>query len=112
VLRQHGLAPNEIANLINKPDVEKYLTNLRPGDEIELDFDGSRRLTSLTRKIDLEKTLHVSRAADNEFVTRLDEQPLEKSIQVAELKLDSSLFVAGVFSSGLLISTERYAQAM
>ena len=95
VLTNHGLVQSEIANLINKPLVNKYLTTLKPGDEIELDFDGSHRLTGLTRKIDLEKTLYVTRAADNEFETVLDEQPLERSIQVAELKLDSSLFVDG-----------------
>ena len=50
VLTNHGLVQSEIANLINKPLVNKYLTTLKPGDEIELDFDGSHRLTGLTRK--------------------------------------------------------------
>lgn len=95
VLAKHGLGQSEIATLTNKPLVNKYLTNLRPGDEIELNFDGSHRLTGLTREIDLEKTLYITRAPDNQFKTVLDEQPLEKSIQVAELKLDSSLFVDG-----------------
>ena len=95
VLTSHGLGQSEIATLANKPLVNKYLTNLKPGDEIQLDFDGSHRLTGLTREIDLEKTLYITRAADNEFETVLDEQPLERSVQVAELKLDSSLFVDG-----------------
>ena len=95
VLTKHGLGQSEIADLVNEPNVEKYLTNLVPGDEIELNFDGSRELSSLTREIDLEKTLHIKRTADNQFVAQLDEQPLEKSIQVAELKLDSSLYVDG-----------------
>lgn len=95
VLTNHGLGQSEIATLANKPLVNKYLTNLRPGDELELNFDGSHRLTALTREIDLEKTLYITRAPDNQFVANLDEQPLQKSIQVAELKLDSSLFVDG-----------------
>jgi len=95
VLTKHGLDQQEIATLTNKPLVGKYLTNLRPGDEIELDFDGSHRLTRLTREIDLEKTLYITRAADNQFNTVLDEQPFEKQIQVAEVKLDSSLSVDG-----------------
>ncbi len=95
VLTKHGLSQSDIASLVNEPLVKEYLTNLLPGDEIELNFDGSRLLSSLTREIDLEKTLHIKRAADNQFVAELDTQALEKSIQVAELKLDSSLYVDG-----------------
>ncbi len=95
VLSNHGLSQGEIAGLVNEPLVTKYLSNLVPGDEIELKFDGSRLLTGLTREIDLEKTLTIKRAADNQFITDLQVQPLEKSIQVAELNLDSSLYVDG-----------------
>ena len=95
VLSKQGLSQSEIATLVNEPRVEKYLTSLVPGDELELNFDGSRLLTSLTREIDLEKTLHIKRAADNQFIVELEEHPLKKSIQVAELKLDSSLYVDG-----------------
>ena len=95
VLSRHGLTPAEMATLGNLPDVEKHLSNLRPGDEIELNFDGSHRLTKVKRKIDLENTLYITRAADNKFEARVDHHPLEKSVKVAELKLDSSLFVDG-----------------
>ncbi len=95
VLGKHGLSGNETANLVNMPHVEQYLSNLKPGDELELSFDGSHRLTGITRQIDLEKTLKITRAADNLFKSALDVQALEKSIQVADLKLDSSLFVDG-----------------
>ena len=50
VLAKHGLDQSDIVNLSNKPLVNQYLTNLKPGDEIELNFDGSHRLTALTRK--------------------------------------------------------------
>ncbi len=95
VLASHGLSGGETASLTTLPHVAQYLTNLRPGDELELSFDGSHRLTGVTREINLEKTLHITRAADNKFVSTLDIQPLERSIQVADLKLDSSLFVDG-----------------
>lgn len=95
ILTKHGLSQSEIASLVNEPHVQQHLTNLLPGDEIELDFDGSRLLTGLTREIDLEKTLYIKRAADNQFIAELNEQPLEKAIQVAELKLDRSLYVDG-----------------
>lgn len=95
VLAKHGIQPNEIASLTALPAVNQHLTALRPGDELELDFDGSHRLTGLTRKIDLENTLLVKRAADNKFVANLDTQRLERAIEVAELKLDSSLYVDG-----------------
>ena len=100
VLDQHGLSHAEIANLTAQPHIDKYLTTLQPGDEIELDFDGSHRLTGLTREIDLEKTLTVTRVVDNQFASKLDVNPLEKTIQVADLKLDTSLFVDGS-ASGL-----------
>ncbi len=95
VLASHGLSGSESASLTTLPHVSEYLTNLRPGDELELSFDGSHRLIGVTREIDLEKTLHITRAADNKFESTLDVQPLERSIQVADLKLDSSLFVDG-----------------
>ena len=95
VLSKQGLSQSEIATLVHEPMVEKHLTNLVPGDELELNFDGGHLLTSLTREIDLEKTLHIKRATDNQFIVELDEHPLKKSIQVAELKLDSSLYVDG-----------------
>ena len=100
VLEKHGLSHAEIASLAAQPHIDEHLTTLQPGDEIELDFDGSHRLTGLTREIDLEKTLTVTRVVDNQFKSKLDVSPLEKTIQVADFKLDSSLFVDGS-ASGL-----------
>lgn len=95
VLSQHGIQQSEIASLATLPEVARHLTTLQPGDEIELDFDGSHRMTGLTRVIDLENTLEVTRAADDVFTAKVNNQPMERSIQVAELKLDSSLYVDG-----------------
>jgi len=71
VLAQQGIQQGEIASLAALPEVSKHLTKL------------------------LETTLLVTRAADNEFKATVDKQPLERTIQVADLKLDSSLFVDG-----------------
>ncbi|MEM7257326.1 MAG: peptidoglycan DD-metalloendopeptidase family protein [Pseudomonadota bacterium] len=95
ILSAHGLTNVEIASLANLTEVKKYMTNLLPGQEIKLELDGSRRLTGMTREIDLEKTLHVSRIQDNQFESNLDIKPLEKSLKVAELTLESSLFIDG-----------------
>ncbi len=95
LLAAHGLTTTEIASLANLSDVKKYMTNLRPGHEIQLDLDGSRRLTGLTREIDLEKTLLVKRIEDDQFQAHVDVKPLEKTIKVAELTLESSLFLDG-----------------
>lgn len=95
MLSAHGLTNVEIASLANLDHVKKYMTNLLPGQEIKLELDGSRRLTSMARQIDLEKTLHVSRIQDNQFEATLDVKPLEKSLKVAELTLESSLFLDG-----------------
>jgi murein DD-endopeptidase MepM/ murein hydrolase activator NlpD len=95
MLAAHGLTNIEIAALANLAEVKQHMTNLRPGHEIKLDLDGSRRLTGLTRVIDLENTLQVKRIEDNQFEARVDTQPLEKTIKVAELTLESSLFLDG-----------------
>jgi len=104
VLAKQQLSPTEVAAITSLPLVKDHLVDLRPGDEFELSFDGSHRLTGIKRVIDIENTLLVERAADNQFKSRLDVQPLKKTIQVAELKLDSSLFVDGA-AAGLSEST-------
>jgi len=104
VLAKQDLSGAEVAAITSLPHVTDHLVNLRPGDEFELNFDGSHRLTAIKRVIDIENTLWVERAADNQFKSRLDVQPLKKTIQVAELKLDSSLFVDGA-AAGLSEST-------
>jgi murein DD-endopeptidase MepM/ murein hydrolase activator NlpD len=95
MLSSHGLTDVEVAALTNLSDVKQYMTNLLPGQEIKLELDGSRRLTGMTRQIDLEKTLFVNRIEDGQFKSRLDVKPLEKSLEVAELTLESSLFIDG-----------------
>ncbi len=95
LLATHGLSPAEIATITALPEVKAHLVNIRPGQEIEINLDGSRRLTSLKREIDISKTLHVNRETDNQFIATVDVQPLEKKVQVAEITMDTSLFIDG-----------------
>lgn len=95
LLANHGLTNVEIASLTNLSDVKRYMTNLQPGQEIKLELDGSRRLTGMTRKIDLEKTLYVNRIEDSQFESNLSVKPLQKTLKIAELTLESSLFIDG-----------------
>lgn len=95
MLAGHGLSAAEIARISALPEVKEHLVNIRAGQEIEINLDGSRRLTSLHRKIDLAKTLHITREADNQFAANLEIQPLEKRVQVAELTMDTSLYIDG-----------------
>lgn len=95
LLAEQGLSIAEISELTALPEVQQHLVNIRAGQEIEVNLDGSRRLTSLTREIDLSQTLQVSRKADNQFVAKVNVQPLEKKIQLAELTMDTSLYIDG-----------------
>lgn len=95
LLSDHGLSPAEIATITALPEVKDYLVNIRPGQEIQIDLDGSRRLTSLHRDIDIAKSLSVTREPDNKFMAKVDVHPLEKKIHVAELTMNTSLFNDG-----------------
>lgn len=95
LLSDQGLTISEIAELTALPAVQQHLVNIRAGQEIEVNLDGSRRLTGLSREIDLSRTLEVSRKADNLFTAQIHVQPLEKKIQVAELTMDTSLYIDG-----------------
>ena len=95
VLSGHGLSQQEIGSIVTLPEVEKYLVNLRPGQEIEVNLDATRRLTAIKRVIDLEKTLFVERHPDNIFSARVDLNPLDKNLQLAEVELKSSLYLDG-----------------
>ena len=95
LLSNHGLTAKEIAELAAIPEVNDHLVNIRAGQEIRVDLDGSRRLTGLTREIDLARTLTVTREADSKFSAKIDVQPLEKRVRMAELTMDTSLFIDG-----------------
>ena len=95
VLAEQGLSQQEIGSIVTLPEVEKFLVNLRPGQEIEVNLDATRRLTAIRRAIDLEKTLFVERQPDNIFSARVDLNPLEKNLQLAEVELKSSLYLDG-----------------
>jgi len=95
LLAVHDLSSVEIAEITSLQEVKDHLVNIRPGQEMQINLDGSRRLTHITRNIDLTKTLLVSRKPDNRFSATLNVVPLEKTIQVSELTMDSSLFNDG-----------------
>lgn len=95
LLASHDLTSAEIATITSLREVKEHLINIRPGQEVQIDLDGSRRLIKITRNIDLTRTLLVSREPDDKFSATLNIQPLEKSIQMSELTMDSSLFNDG-----------------
>jgi len=95
ILSNQGLTQQEIASIVSLPEVENHLINIKPGQEIEVNLDATRRLTSIKRVIDLEKTLFVERHPDNIFVAQLDFNPLDMNLQLAEVNLQSSLYLDG-----------------
>lgn len=95
ILSKQGLSQQEIGSITTLPEVDKYLVNIRPGQEIEVTLDASRRVTTIKRVIDLEKTLLVNRHPDNIFLASLEVQPLDKNLQLAEVELKSSLYLDG-----------------
>ncbi|OED44967.1 hypothetical protein AB833_00325 [Chromatiales bacterium (ex Bugula neritina AB1)] len=95
LLAKQDLSSAEIAEITALPEVQKYLTKLRPGQEIKVDLDGARNLTKITRDVSLTEQLIVARETDNKFVANLKIEPLEKTVHLAELTLESSLFNDG-----------------
>ena len=95
MLSDQGLSQQEIGAIVALPEVKDHLVNIRPGQEIEVNLDANRRLTHIRRVIDLEKTLVVERQPDNVFLAALDTKPLDKNLQLAEVNLQSSLYLDG-----------------
>lgn len=95
MLSSQGLTQQEISSIIQLPEVEQHLVNIRPGQEIEVNLDATRRISSIKRVLDLEKTLLVERQPDNIFTAQLQQKPLDRSLQLAEVDLKSSLYLDG-----------------
>lgn len=95
MLSDQGLSQQEIGVIVALPEVKDHLVNIRPGQEIEVSLDADRRLTHIRRVLDLEKTLVVERQPDNVFLAALDIKPLDKNLQLAEVNLQSSLYLDG-----------------
>lgn len=95
VLANQDLSSAEIAKVVALPEVTEHLTNIRPGQEILINLDGGRRLTGIIRQVSLTDTLTITREADNKFSAKLDVKPLNKQVKLAELTMESSLFIDG-----------------
>ncbi len=93
LFRRHKLNIGHLAVISRMPSASKYLSMLRPGDELEIKHDDGN-LISLYRELDLTSALMISRE-DAGFTADLVERPIEIRKRRAYGRIDSSLFESG-----------------
>lgn len=89
---RHGLSRGDLVTLLRDEGAKEGLAKLMPGDEVLIRHEDSRVL-SLTRALDEERTLHVTRNDDG-FSSRLDVNPVERVTTHADGTIESSLFLS------------------
>ena len=92
IFRRLQLRLEDLASLRNLPGLKRMLDRLRPGEALTLVHrDGA--LMGLTRRLSVEETLNVTRAADG-FQAKVLKAPIEMRTRTVSATIDSSLFEA------------------
>ena len=94
LFRTHGLDRRDLASMMLVKDVARPLQLLRPGDEILVSHDAGSVL-SLDRRLDETRRLSVTRSGAD-FTAQILEDAIERRLQHARGRIDSSLFEAGM----------------
>lgn len=89
---KNSLSRADLVTLLKTPGTADHLAKLKPGDQIFVTHEDGR-VRTLTRAIDEERTLHVTRTDDG-FDSRIDINPVERRVTHAQGKIESSLFLA------------------
>lgn len=89
---RNNLSPQELYKVTSNKTATKQLKRLFPGDEIKLRID-ENKLTELSYKFDLGKSLHMVRNEDS-FDVEIIERPLEYRNAQATATIDDSLFLS------------------
>lgn len=93
IFRRNKLDLGHLAQIANLPDAGKHLRLLRPGDEIQIQHQDGK-LLSLQRDLALTSSLRVTRGAER-FEAEIIERPIEKRLEMAYGRIQSSLFESG-----------------
>ncbi len=90
-----GISPTTLHNLILTDEHTKDLASLKIGDEIQLGFDGSGKLSQLIQPISASKTLIVTRE-NNKFESKIENKKVESQLNFATATITSNFWNAGI----------------
>lgn len=91
---KHSLSPAELAVLIKAEPHGNRLARVLPGQTLEFHLDDERSIKKLRYRLDRTHFI-VYDHGDNGFSSELVEVPLERRVNHASGRIDSSLFLAG-----------------
>jgi murein DD-endopeptidase MepM/ murein hydrolase activator NlpD len=91
VFRNNGLNSTDLHFIMSLGGATDSLARLRPGDKIRVSDDGSGNVLALSRQIDADRILHVTRG-DNGFEKELETLPLQLRVNYASGEINRSLF--------------------
>ena len=94
IFKRLGLPQGDLALMTASKPLKKKLARIAPGQEIEFHIDAESRLTRLVHRLDLLRSLHVSRDGNTFAFEEIVELP-DVSVATATGVIDSSLFEAG-----------------
>ncbi|MCR9584103.1 peptidoglycan DD-metalloendopeptidase family protein [Vibrio alginolyticus] len=95
-----GLSARLLHELVSSDkEVEKQLTQLRPGDRLQFGFDENNDLVQLRRTLSAFETFRIT-LKDGKYVSEVDKKEVDFQYNYAEATIKSNFWNAGI-SSGL-----------
>ena len=94
LFRRHELDLGNLSSIARLDEAKAQLRRIQPGDVFEITHDDGQ-LVSMYSVLDLTSALHVERA-DNGFVAKIIERPIEKRKRMAYGVIESSLYESGM----------------
>lgn len=95
-----GLNYQTVSDVIAVGDKAAPLSNLRPGDQLNVEMTPDNQLLSINYQLTPNKTLRIRRNADDQFTANNIVLPMETRLATAEGVIDSSLYQSAI-ESGL-----------
>lgn len=93
IAARHGIGASTIYKLMAAGEETAHLKRIRPGERIDLAFEGEGRLKTLRYRVD-EETLLFVEAGEEGFRSRLQTETLERRVHRASGTVNHSLFLA------------------
>lgn len=95
-----GFDYQTVSDVIALGDKAAPLKNLRPGDQLNVEITPDNQLLSINYQLTPNKTLSISRNADDQFTANNIVLPMETRLATAEGTIESSLYQSAI-ESGL-----------
>ncbi len=96
VFNRAGLSARDVHEVVTTDERTAELTRIFPGDELHLLIDETGALQGLRYEMSETQVLHLSRADESGYESRVETITLERRIAEAEGRITSSLFNAAV----------------